>query len=181
MKIIPEIRLYPFPYRYKQNLNMSYFAILNYTCALWEYNAFLHLVACLIFLEGCIPERRKSSSASSNTTLFVAERFCSKAQPIQMLYLYILGHCNASSFLSVVCCPVPNIFALCTNLTLVEGYTYASGCSGVSRTKTRSLWPWHQLSNKSYYLIFSTFLFEIKDGRTSDKILYHHTGDKRIT
>jgi len=105
----------------------------------------------------------------------VAELFCSKAQPIQIFYLYILGHCNASSFLSVACCPVPNIFALCTNLILFEGYTYASGCSGVSRTKTRSLWPWHQLSNKSYYLIFSTFLFEIKDGRPSDKILYHHT------
>jgi len=34
MKIIPETRLYPFPHRYKQNLNMSCFAILNYAFAL---------------------------------------------------------------------------------------------------------------------------------------------------
>jgi hypothetical protein len=103
-----------------------------------------------------------SLSASSNTTLFVVERFCFNAQHIQIVYVYILGHCNAISFLSVVCGPMPNIFSLCTNLILFEGYTYASGCSGVSRTKTRPLKHWHQLSNKSYYLIFSTFLFELK-------------------
>ena len=35
-----------------------------------------------------------------------------------------------SSILSVVCCPVPNVFVLCTSLILFEGYMHQDAAEG---------------------------------------------------